>query len=84
MEFVKFFIVAVYVPNSGEGLNRLKYRTEEWDKDFETHLHTLISRNKTVIVAGDLNVAHFEIDVYDTKGKEKVAGYTPQERESFT
>jgi exodeoxyribonuclease III len=81
MEFDKFFVVAVYVPNAGEGLKRLTYRIDEWDKDFQAHL---LSLGKPVILAGDLNVAHNEIDIYDTKGKEKVPGYTPQERQSFS
>jgi exodeoxyribonuclease III len=69
MEFSKFVLVAVYVPNSGDGLQRLKYRTEEWDKDFFNYLDKLKSYKKPVIITGDLNVAHHEIDIYDPKGR---------------
>ena len=85
MEFQEFTLVATYVPNAGEGLKRLDYRIKEWDHDFHDYLKSLeSSRNKPVILAGDLNVAHNEIDIYDPRGKEKVPGYTPQERLSFT
>ena len=77
MEFEKFHLIAVYTPNAGEGLKRLKYRTEEWDVDFFKYLKDLESSGKAVICTGDLNVAHKEIDIYDTKGKEKVPGFTP-------
>lgn len=80
LEFEDFFIVAVYVPNAGEGLKRLDYRINKWDKDFQNYL---LSLSKPVILTGDLNVAHNEIDVYDPKGKDKVPGYTPEERSSF-
>lgn len=80
MEFEKFYLVAAYVPNAGEGLKRLNYRIDQWDKDFQDYL---ISLPKPTILTGDLNVAHNEIDIYDPKGKEKVPGYTPQERSSF-
>jgi exonuclease III len=56
-EFQGFYLVAVYVPNSGEGLRRLDYRTKEWDKDFEKYLKQL-DQKKSVILTGDLNVAH--------------------------
>jgi len=66
------------VPNSGDGLNRLKYRVNEWDRDFQAYLQKLRNnKNKPVILTGDLNVAHQEIDVFDPKGKDKIAGYTP-------
>lgn len=84
MEFKHFILVAAYVPNAGEGLKRLNYRVEQWDADFHAYLKQLeIERGKPVVLAGDLNVAHTEIDVYDPKGKDKVPGYTPQERQSF-
>jgi exodeoxyribonuclease III len=83
-EFKEFILVETYVPNSGDGLSRLKYRVDEWDRDFQAYLHKLRNdKHKPVIITGDLNVAHQEIDVFDPKGKEKIAGYTPQERESF-
>lgn len=84
-EFDKFILVAVYVPNSGvDGLNRLSYRVNEWDKDFMGYLKDLeVKNNKPVILCGDLNVAHHEIDIFGPKGKEKRAGFTPEERKSF-
>jgi len=76
--------VFVYVPNSSEGLRRLEYRTKKWDQDLFDYMQALEkSGNKPVILAGDLNVAYEEIDIYDTTGKEKVPGFTPEERESF-
>ena len=84
LEFESFFLVSVYTPNAGEGLKRLSFRTEEWDKAFFTHLKKLEKESKkAVICTGDLNVAHKEIDIYDPKGKDKTPGYTPQERSSF-
>ncbi len=69
-EFEKFIVVAVYVPNSGDGLQRLKYRTEEWDKDFFDYLDKLrLKKNKPLILTGDLNVAHHDIDIFDPKGR---------------
>lgn len=77
-EFKEFVVVGVYVPNSGDDLRRLKYRTEEWDRDFADYLDKLREeRGKPLILTGDLNVAHNEIDIYDPKGKEKVACFTP-------
>ena len=84
MEFNSFILVCVYVPNSGDNLKRLDYRVNNWDLDFHKYLKELEeSRKKPVIVAGDLNVAHNELDIYDAKGKDKFAGFTPQERQSF-
>jgi len=77
MEFDKFIIVAVYTPNAGEGLKRVDYRVQEWDVDFFNHVKALEKSGKTVIVAGDLNVAHLDIDIYDTKGKNKLPGFSP-------
>ena len=85
MEFQKFVLVATYVPNAGDGLKRLDYRINEWDAEFHAYLKRLEQeKGKPVLLGGDLNVAHNEIDIYDPKGKEKVPGYTPQERQSFT
>ena len=83
-EFDSFTLVAVYTPNAGEGLKRLQYRTKEWDLDFFEFVKSLESRGKAVIVTGDLNCAHNEIDIYDPKGKEKVPGFSPQERANFS
>ena len=64
------------MPNAGEGLKRLDYRVNEWDIDFMKYLKVL-EKTKPVILTGDLNVAHNEMDVYDATGKSKQAGYTP-------
>ena len=80
-EFPDFCLVVAYVPNAGEGLKRLDYRVNEWDKDFQAYLNGL---KKPVLLTGDLNVAHHEIDIYDPKGKEKNPGFSPQERQSFS
>lgn len=83
-EFKEFILVATYVPNSGDGLKRLKYRVNEWDQDFQKYLTKLKEeKKKPLILTGDLNVAHHDIDVHDPKGKDKVACFTPQERDSF-
>ncbi|BFZ09880.1 hypothetical protein BsWGS_12919 [Bradybaena similaris] len=82
-EFEKFYLVNVYVPNSGKDLPRLDYRTKEWDVDFRKYLKSL-DEKKPVIVCGDLNVAHHEIDIRNPKGNKKTAGFTIEERESFT
>jgi len=65
-EFEDFYLVAVYVPTSGEGLKRHEYRTQEWDRDFSRYLKAL-DRRKPIILCGDLNVAHQDIDIYDMK-----------------
>ncbi|XP_064617811.1 DNA repair nuclease APEX1-like isoform X2 [Liolophura sinensis] len=82
-EFENYYVVSTYVPNSGRGLPRLDYRTKEWDEDFREYLKKL-DEKKPVIWCGDLNVAHQEIDLKNPKGNKKTAGFTPQERESFT
>ena len=65
-------------------MRRLTYRIEEWDAEFHSYLLSLEKQHqKPVIVTGDFNVAHNPIDIYSTENKEKVAGYTPQERYSF-
>eukprot|EP00347_Sterkiella_histriomuscorum_P009598 403340594 len=84
-QFDKFNLVATYIPNAGVmGLDRLGYRVNEWDRDFHTYLkNTEVTTGKPVIWCGDLNVANEPIDIYNPKGKEKSAGYTIQERNSF-
>ena len=81
-EFDKFYYVTVYTPNSQDGLRRLDYRMT-WDDDFRSYLTTLDKR-KPVVVCGDMNVAHTEIDLKNPKTNTKNAGFTPQEREKFT
>jgi exonuclease III len=58
MEFEKFYLVAVYVPNSGAALKWKDYRCNEWDLDFRAYLKGLESKGKPVVVCGDMNVAH--------------------------
>ncbi|CAH8682459.1 unnamed protein product [Schistosoma rodhaini] len=82
-EYDKFYLVTAYVPNSGQGLVRLPYREKEWDPDFLEYLSKLDS-TKPVIVCGDLNVAHEEIDLARPETNHKTAGFTDQERSGFT
>lgn len=81
-EFDMYYLVAAYVPNSGRGLVRLDYR-QKWDIDLRAYLKAL-DEKKPLILCGDLNVAHQEIDLKNPKGNKKTAGFTPQEREGFS
>ena len=76
-----FFLVTVYTPNSQDGLKRLDYRMT-WEDDFRAYLQKLDSK-KPVLVCGDLNVAHKEIDLKNPKTNRMNAGFTDQEREKF-
>lgn len=77
-EYENFFLVNTYIPNSGRGLVRLDYR-EKWDRDFLAYLKDL-EKNKPVVLCGDLNVAHREIDLKNPKSNyDKTAGYTQRE-----
>lgn len=77
-EFADFYLVNVYVPNSGRELPRLKYR-QQWDKDFLYYLKTL-EKKKPVIICGDFNVAHTELDLANPKSNyNKTAGYMQEE-----
>jgi exodeoxyribonuclease III len=71
------------VPNAGEGLKRLSYRVKEWDTAFFEYLNKL-KEKKHVIICGDLNVAHKEIDIFEPKKHLKSAGFTVEERNSFS
>lgn len=82
-EYEKFFLVTTYVPNSGRGLPRLPYRSKEWDVDFKSYLNNL-NKTKPVIMCGDLNVAHLEIDLANPKTNKKTAGFTNEERQGMT
>lgn len=81
LEMPDFFLVTVYTPNSQDGLKRLDYRMK-WEEAFRTYLLQLDAR-KSVIVCGDLNVAHREIDLKNPKSNRKNAGFTDEEREKF-
>ena len=82
LEMEKFYLVNVYVPNSQDGLKRLDYRMR-WEDDFRAYLLKL-NEKKPVIVCGDLNVAHQEIDLKNPKTNRKNAGFTDEEREKMT
>lgn len=82
-EFMNYFVVTVYTPNSGDGLARLDFR-ERWDAEFLSYLSWLRKR-KPVIACGDFNVAHDAIDLARPKENyEKSAGYTQREIDGFT
>ena len=81
-EFKDFYLVNVYVPNSKRDLERLPYRTKEWDPDLLSYLKKL-ERKKPVVTCGDFNVAHQEIDLTNPKTNEHSHGFTPEERTGF-
>lgn len=80
LEFEDFFFVTVYTPNSQSELARLSYRMK-WEDDFRAYLKSL---GKPVVFAGDLNVAHEEIDIKNPKFNRRNAGFTDEEREKMT
>ncbi len=82
VEMPTFYLVTVYTPNSQDGLRRLDYRME-WEDAFRTYLVSL-SAKKPVVVCGDLNVAHQEIDLKNPKTNRKNAGFTDEERGKFS
>jgi len=82
LEYDEFFLVNVYTPNSQRGLTRLDYRMR-WDDDFREYICGL-DRTKPVIICGDLNCAHREIDIKHAKSNERNAGFTWEEREKLT
>jgi len=82
VEFDDFYLLTAYVPNSGDGLRRLTYRVTEWDPSLGNYMKEL-EKSKPVILTGDLNCAHQEIDIHDPAGNRKSAGFTNEERESF-
>lgn len=82
VEFKKYYLLHVYTPNSGQALARLEFRTTIWDRAFENYIKEL-QKEKPVIICGDLNVAHHEIDLKNPKTNTKTAGYTIEERDSF-
>ncbi len=82
LEFDKFFFVTCYTPNSQNELARLDYRME-WEEDFRSYLLEL-DKCKPVILCGDLNVAHKEIDLKNPKTNRRNAGFTDEEREKMT
>ena len=81
-EFEDFYFVTVYTPNSQNELKRLDYRMR-WEDDFLAYLKAL-DEKKPVVVTGDMNVAHAEIDLKNPKSNRKNAGFTDEERGKFT
>lgn len=81
-EYSDFYLVNVYTPNSKRELERLEYRME-WEDDFRAFLKALESK-KPIIVCGDLNVAHKEIDLKNPKTNRRNAGFTDEEREKIS
>lgn len=81
LEFDKFFLVNVYTPNSKTKLERLEYRVI-WENEFRNHLEKL-RKTKPVVLCGDLNVAHKELDVKNDKSNKNSAGFTMEERREF-
>ena len=82
LEYETFYLVTVYTPNSKTELERLSYR-QVWEDDFRAYLKSL-EKKKPVILCGDLNVAHKEIDLKNYKTNQKSAGFTKEEREKMT
>jgi len=80
LEFENFYYITVYTPNAQRGLTRLEYRMT-WEDAFRDYLNSF---NKPVVVCGDLNVAHKEIDLTHPKPNVKNAGFTPEERAKMT
>ncbi|GAA0709252.1 exodeoxyribonuclease III [Paraclostridium ghonii] len=82
LEFEDFYFVTVYTPNSQQALKRLDYRMK-WEDDFRDYLN-ILDEVKPVIMCGDLNVAHSEIDLKNPKTNKKNAGFTDEERNKFS
>lgn len=82
LEFDDFYFITCYTPNSKRGLERLDYR-QVWEDDFRNYLNTL-DETKPLVLCGDLNVAHQEIDLANPSTNHKNAGFTDEERNKFT
>ena len=84
LEFDNFYLIAVYTPNSGDGLKRLNERVDKWEKAFSNYLTNLMSSSKkSVLILGDLNVAPENNDCANWKTSSKIAGFTNEERDCF-
>ena len=81
-EYEQFFLVTTYVPNSQRALKRLDYRMK-WNEDFKSYVHSLDSQ-KPVVLCGDMNVSHLEIDLANPKSNRRSAGFTQEERDGMT
>lgn len=82
LEYPDFYLVVCYTPNSQDGLRRLDYR-QQWDKAFRDYILG-IDAKKPVVICGDLNVAHKEIDLKNPKTNRRNAGFTDEEREGIS
>lgn len=82
LEMETFYLITIYTPNSQDGLRRLEYRMK-WEDDFLAYIRQL-DKKKPVIICGDLNVAHEEIDLKNPKTNRKNAGFTDEERNKMT
>lgn len=82
LEYSKFILISVYVPNAGSKLVRLKYRTTVWDDKF-LELCKQLEKSKPLIIAGDMNVAHMDIDINHPERHKQSAGFTDAERGNF-
>ena len=82
LEFDTFYLVTVYTPNSQDGLRRLDYRMQ-WDDDFRAYVQRL-DQQKPVVICGDMNVSHKEIDLKNPQSNRRNAGFTDEERQQFT
>jgi exodeoxyribonuclease-3 len=82
LEYEKYYLINVYTPNSQEKLARIDYRMK-WEEDFLEYINNL-DKNKPVIICGDLNVAHKEIDLKNPKSNAGNAGFSPQERDKIS
>ncbi|CAH9113966.1 unnamed protein product [Cuscuta europaea] len=82
VEFDDLYLLCAYVPNSGDGLRRLSYRFTQWDPSLSNYMKEL-EKSKPVILCGDLNCAHEEIDIYNPAENKRSAGFTDEERQSF-
>lgn len=84
VEFPKFVLINVYVPNSKPDLSRLKFRVEQWESKVRNHIDKIERTfNKPIIMCGDLNVAPNEIDLHNPKGSKGKHGFTQEERDAF-
>ena len=82
LEYADFYLITVYTPNSQDGLRRLDYRMT-WDDAFRNYIKAL-DEKKPVIICGDMNVAHEEIDIRNPKTNRHNAGFTDEERQQMT
>lgn len=82
LEYDDFYLLTAYVPNSQDGLRRLDYRMQ-WEDDFRSYV-TALDKMKPVIICGDMNVAHNEIDLKNPKTNHQNAGFSDEERQKFT